>query len=100
MKSFDFEGYSKKQQYDVLDMKRQMDKVGEALANDDATAAQQVVDYLSGKQEDYWTSGYGNYEIITCQDFAYDVAEALKSGDKQEVDSLKKRYQEMYGSES
>lgn len=81
-------------------MKRQMDMIGEALNGGNAEKAESVYEYLSGKQEEYWNSGYDNYEIITCQDFAYDSMQALKSCDKQGVEALRRRYNEMYGEEN
>lgn len=96
MRQFDFDGYSEHDQAAVLDMAKQMDRLGEAIKNRDITLAQAIYDYLSTKQKDYATSGYDNYEIITCCDLVSDVIEALKSSDQIDYDNVAKLYDYLY----
>lgn len=93
---FDFDDYSESDQAAVLDMAKQMGRLGETIKNRDIASARAIYDYLSTKQKDYVTSGYDNYEIITCCDFTSDVIDALESGDKTSYSNVVKLYNYLY----
>ena len=101
MQKFNFEGYDKHDRLAVLDMAHQdmahqIDKLGDAICNKDLKQMREIYDYLGSKQRDYATSGYDNYEIITCCDLTGDAIDALESGSEAEQENVKKLYNYLY----
>lgn len=81
----------------VNDMKNKMLALRRAIMNNDSNAADAIYDYLLSKSSEYADYSGDGYDIVTCSDFAYDAANALKHGtDDLVIDELLDGYDRMF----
>ena len=85
----------------VNDMKNKMLALRRAIMGNDSDAASAIYDYLLSKSSEYADYSGDGHDIVTCSDFAYDVANALKHGtDKSAINELLDGYDRMFNPSS
>ena len=77
-------------------MKNKMLALRQAIMGNDSGAVSAIYDYLLSESGEYANYSGDGYDIVTCSDFAYDVANALKHGtDELVIDELLEGYDRM-----
>ena len=85
----------------VNDMRSKMLALRRAIMVNDSDTASAIYDYLLSKSSEYADYSGDGYDMVTCSDFAYDVANTLKYGtDESVINELLDGYDRMFNPSS